>query len=330
MRGVSRLGFLALVWVLCLPERSLAGDMDPALSRLRVPPGEGGCPDTGAFCPNDEAFERLISDLSAGVAPPVNSGAATLGLRGFAVHWSLSVTPISGQHWITGTEGPNPAGSSHNPSPNGTLTWNRLELRKGLPFGLEVGGVIGHGFDSSLWLLGAEIRAALFEGYRSGLGALPDVAVRGVMQTLVGSPDLSLHTLTFDVTLSKPYVIAGRHRVTPLIALQALFTNADTEPVDLTPDVSAWDECQAQPGNERCATESGANDLRNSVRFASLDQTRVRLFVGVEERYSVFASALTLGFDLTVPQRHAETANDGIDDDLPRSLTLHFALGLRY
>ena len=139
MRGVSRLGLLTIVWVLCLPARSLAGDMDPALSRLRVPPGEGGCPDAGAFCPNDEAFERLVADLSVGIAPPVSGGAATLGLRGFSVHLSLSLTPISGQHWISGTEGPDAAASGHNPAPGGTLTWNRLEVRKGLPFGFEAG-----------------------------------------------------------------------------------------------------------------------------------------------------------------------------------------------
>lgn len=317
-----------MAWL--VPTIAFAGDMDPTLSRFRIPPGEGGCPDAGAFCPNDEAFERLVSDLSVGIAPPVSGGAATLGLRGFSVHYSVAVTPISGQHWVAGTEGPDAAASGHNPSPSGALTWNRLELRKGLPFGLEIGGTVGHGFDSSLWLLGAEIRAALFEGYRSGLGALPDVAVRGVLQTLLGSPDMSLQTLTFDVTLSKLYVVAGRYRLTPLLALSALFTSAETEPIDLTPEVSAWEECRAQPGEDRCATDSGANDLRNTVRFASLDQTRIRLFAGIEGEYSMFSTALTLGLDLTVPQRHSETANDGTGGDLRRSLTLHIALGLRY
>ena len=161
--------------------------MDLELSRLRLPPGKGGCPASGPFCTNDEAFERLVSDLSVGVAPAVDGGAASLGLRGFSLELSMAFTPISGRHWVTGSAGPDPARHAFNPSPDGTLAWNRLEVRKGLPFGLELGGIVGHGIDTSLWLLAVELRAALFEGYRSGLGALPDVAVRGVFQSLLGS-----------------------------------------------------------------------------------------------------------------------------------------------
>jgi hypothetical protein len=331
--------------MLCAPERSLADGMDPELSRLRLPPGKGGCPASGPFCPNDEAFERLVSDLGVGVAPAVDGGAASLGLRGFSLELSLSFTPISGRHWIQGSAGPDAAAHAFNPSPDGMLTWNRLELRKGLPFGLEVGGVVGHGLDTSLWLLAGEVRASLFEGYRSGLGALPDVAVRAVFQSLLGSPQLSLHTWSFDVTLSKPYVVGGRHRLTPLLALQALIVSAQTRPIDLTPDESAWDACAqpppmptsddpdetpALPAGAACASTSAAQDLQNTRTFADVNQTRIRVFAGIEERYGPFSSALSLGLDLTVPQRRADTAGDGVDSDLRRALTLHFVLGVRY
>jgi hypothetical protein len=331
--------------MLCAPERSLADGMDPELSRLRLPPGKGGCPASGPFCPNDEAFERLVSDLGVGVAPAVDGGAASLGLRGFSLELSLSFTPISGRHWIQGSAGPDAATHAFNPSPNGMLTWNRLEVRKGLPFGLEVGGVLGHGLDTSLWLLAGEVRASLFEGYRTGLGALPDVAVRAVFQSLLGSPQLALHTWSFDVTLSKPYVVGGRHRLTPLLALQALIVSAHTQSIDLTPDESAWDACgqpppaptsddpdevPVLPAGATCASTSAAQDLQNTRRFADVNQTRIRVFAGIEERYGPFSSALSLGLDLTVPQRHADTTGDGVDSDLRRALTLHFVLGVRY
>lgn len=325
--------------VCAAPGRSFADDMDPELSRLRLPPGKGGCPALGSFCPNNEAFERLVSDLSVGVAPAAGAGAATLGERGFSLRLTSSVTPISGRHWVQGSAGPNAASASFNPSPDGSLVWNRVELRKGLPFGLEVGGSFGHGLDTSLWTFSGELRVALFEGFRSGLGALPDVAVRGAYQGMLGSREMSLQTIAFDVTLSKPYVVAGGHQLTPLIALQALFANAKTQPIDLTPEVSAFDECAPQlrgtstpaiePGRS-CSSSGGARDLANSVRFANVHQTRIRLFFGIEERYGPFLGAVTFGFDLVVPERSADTTGDGIDDPLASSLTLHFALGLRY
>jgi hypothetical protein len=295
----ARLGLAVLACLLSLafarPERSLAESMDPELSRLRLPPGKGGCPGSGAFCPNNEAFERIVSDLAVSMSPAVGSGAASLGMRGFSLRLSSSITPISGRHWVQGSAGPDAATNSFNPSPDGALTWNRLEVRKGLPFGIEFGGSFGQGIDTSLWSFSGELRVALFEGFRSGLGALPDVAVRGAYQWMLGSREMSLQTIAFDVTLSKPYVVGGRHQLTPLIGLQALFANAKTQPIDLTPDVSAFDECAPQlgaaarpgPGIEpgrACSSSAGARDLQNTLRFANVHQTRIRLFFGLEDR----------------------------------------------
>src|SRR4051812_21377421 len=137
--------------------------MDPELSRLRLPPGKGGCPSSGGFCANNEAFERLVSDLAVGIAPAVGNGAASLGVRGFSLRLTSSVTPISGRHWVQGSAGPNAATAGFNPSPDGSLVWNRVEVHKGLPFGLEVGGSFGHGLDTSLWSFSGELRVALFE-----------------------------------------------------------------------------------------------------------------------------------------------------------------------
>lgn len=336
--GVSVLGLLACA--LARPERCLAESMDPELSRLRVPPGKAGCPTGGGFCANDEAFERLVSDLSVGMSPAVGSGAAGLGNRGFSLRLTSSVTPISGRHWVLGSAGSNAASESFNKSPDGSLVWNRLEVHKGLPFGFEIGGSFGQGVDSSLWAFSGEIRLALFEGFRTGLGALPDVALRGAYQFMLGSREMSLRTLAFDVTLSKPYVVAGRHELTPLVALQALFSSASSKPIDLTPDTSAFEECAPQlnpsegsaaiePGRA-CSNAAGSRDLANTLRFEDVQQTRIRLFLGLEERYGPFTGAFTFGFDLVVPERSANTPGDGLDGALARSVTLHFALGLRY
>jgi hypothetical protein len=121
--------------------------------------------------------------------------------------------------------------------------------------------------------------------------------------------------------------------------MQALFANAKTQPIDLTPDVSAFDDCAPQltsgetraiePGRA-CSSTGTTRDFDNTLRFANVHQTRIRLFLGLEERYGAFSGAATLGFDLVVPERTADTTDDGTDDPLARALTLHFALGLRY
>lgn len=306
--------------------------MDLALSRLGVPAGQAGCPTDGPTCPNDESFERLVSDLAVGVAPPISGGAASLGARGFGLSLSAAWTPIQGEHWSLGTAGPDPARTPSNPAVDGVLMWNRLEARKGLPLGLELGGAVGHGLHTSLWLLSAQLRAVLFEGFRSGLGALPDVALRGVVQQLLGSSQLSLRTYAVDVTLSKPYVIATRHRLTPLVAIQALFVDARSQPLDLTPGTSDWDACEPGVGSElRCRAPDSESDALESVRFDSVEQTRVRMFLGVEEQYAWLRCALTFGLDLTVPSMQAEdSAADVARGGLARAFTLHLAAGLRY
>ena len=105
------------------------------------------------------------------------------------------------------------------------------------------------------------------------------------------------------------------------------------------PAESAWDSCAqpapsaddpALPAGVDCASSTAAQDLQNTQRFADVHQTRIRAFAGVEERYGPFSTALSLGLDLTVPQRHADTTSDGIDSDLRRAVTLHFVVGVRY
>ena len=338
MHAVLRmLGLIAATLVAWHPFAVLAGDMDPALSRLLLRRGNGPCaPENAAmFCPDHEAFEHLASELSVSLAPPVTHGAAGLGEAGFYVGVSSTATPIRAdqRYWAKGTRGTSLA-DEQNQHVDSLLTWNRIDLRKGLPFGFELGSSLGSGTHTSLWVLSAQLRVVLFEGFHSGLGALPDIALRGVTQTMFGASELSIHSYALDVTLSKPFIVGGYHRLTPLLALQALFVNAKSGRVDLTPEANAFTSCAPAVGAANgvtlsCSEPNGAGELANTAAFRTVSQTRVRLFVGAEERFRWLALSATLGFDLAVPELQTNIAGDG-PPELMRQVSFHLAGGLRY
>jgi hypothetical protein len=327
---VRRYLWLASV-IVCFPSVASAGGMDPTLSRLQTL-GKG-C--MSRVCPDDEAFEQLASELAVALSPAVDTGANTDGARGFYLGLSSTFTPIRSNqaYWALGTRGRDPS-AARNSAVDSVLNWNRLEVRKGLPFGFEIGSALGFGTDTALWVLSAELRVSLFEGFHSGLGALPDVALRAATQTLLGSSELGINTQTFDVTISKPFVIAHVHRLTPLLALQALIVSAHSGRVDLTPGKNAFTTCMPEtpstPAAINCAAATGAAELADNVTFRSVHQTRLRLFVGAEERYRVWSIAASFGLDLVVPGLRTEIPGSGLPTELMRQFSLHLAGGLRY
>lgn len=249
-------------------------DMDLSLGRLRIAANFPECARSSGFCPDDELFERLISELALAVTPPVSTPAHTAGLRGIAVGVLHTVTTIQGGsiHWRRGTEGDTTAvEQQYNPNPARSLHWTRLQLRKGLPFGVELAGHVGHGFDTSMWAVGGQLKLALVEGFRSGWGQAPDVAIAVGTQALVGAADLTLFVHSFRLLLSKPYVVGTGMRLTPLLASELLAIAADSAFLDFD-----WDACQM---GKVCMSE----DLAAGVaRFHRLRQWRLRWSLGFE------------------------------------------------
>lgn len=329
---------LALSACLLMTAHARAGDMDPELTRLSQPAGVGSCPesDLSAVCPDNASFELLAMELAGALAPTVRTGAATGGSRSFYIGLSSTASTIrSGQrYWARGTRGHDPTGSQSD-TVDPLLSFHRVEVRKGLPFGFEIGSSVGFGLHTSLWVIAAELKLALFEGFRSGLGALPEVALRAVTQAVMGSPQLSLQTQAFDITLSKPLVVHQEHTLTPIMALQLVFLRAQSSAVDFTPAQSAWAACapnmDAVASSEpMCTDPRGAGELANIGSFRDVSRARVRMFLGAEERYRLLSIALTVGFDLITPAVPREAQGESLPDALLRQFSLQLAGGLRY
>jgi hypothetical protein len=232
--------------------------MDLALSRLRIAAedpaivpdtacpssfvGAGGAVLSQQFCPDEGAWRRLATQFAGALIPPVLLPAHTRGMRGIYVGVESFITGIdSGQeYWARGTEGDEP-GTGSNRFVDGILAWNRINARKGLPFGLEIGTNVGFLVNSSYWTLGLEVRWSLLEGLRDRSASVyfPSLSVRGSVQTLLGDPELNVTVPAIDVTIGERIIIGDTVEVSPYLGGQVAFVFADTELVDLTPDRDA-------------------------------------------------------------------------------------------
>lgn len=340
-----RAALLLLSATLLAPAVASADDMDVSLARLRTDPGPD-CPATGEnglprmHCPDQDAWRRLTSQLGFSLAPPVLSPARTTGYGGLYVGLEGWVTGIDSDsdYWGRGTEGDEGSTAmTGNRFPNDVLVWSRVVARKGFPFGIELGTSFATLLDTSYWAWGLEVKWALFEGFRYGFGTvLPDIAVRGMVNTLVGDPEFNLTVPALDFVLSKRITVAGTAVVTPILSYQIAWIFADSELVDLTPHIDAFGECwpELDSSSTTCKRPAGTNpsglapgaDYNNNTTFDELRATRQRLAVGVRGEYQALTLTATFTFDLAKPGDQ----DDEVPDDLPRQWTVAAGAGLSF
>jgi len=358
------------LWLAPLPAR--ADDMDLALSRFRISGDRPNCDNVRGdppYCADQELFERLVSELAVAMAPPVIGPARTLGPRGFQLSVGTTVTSIEGGqlYWSRGTEGDrgliepvddpgtddvreNETDSALgvNESPPSALAWNHVQVRKGLPFGFEAAALLGQGLQTSMWTFGAALKWGIFEGFRTGLGQLPDVSLQVALSRSVGSSQASVQLYAFDLALSKPFAIEYTWSVSPFTGLQLLLADVESGVVDLTPGgpsdepgepppEAAFDSCrplgghrlaQARPVTLQCAEGRDGSDFASDVVFDPVSQSRLRMFLGGQVRYDVMTLQLALLFDLIVPDRDAQPTEPHIrSDELAGQVALMASVG---
>lgn len=345
-----RLPCCLLIAPLLVPGLARADAMDPALSRLRIVGGREGCDavsQPGLYCPDNELFERLVSELAVTMAPPVNLTARSVGPRGFHLGFDTTITTIEAEqhYWLRGTEGDAASAAEElNDSPSGVLVWNRLEARKGLPLGLEVGSSVARGMSTSLWSLGLSLRWSVVEGFHSGAGKLPDVSVRGAMNRVFGTDQLSIDVYGIDLVLSKPFVLEGAWSVSPVLGGQLLVVDASSGVVDLTPGGASFDgtpppqdafaSCAPIPGHDiggeptSVACTAPSPDLANDVTFEPLQQVRARVLVGSQVRYQQLILGTAIHFDVSAPQVDAKPLRHLRSQSVARQVAFNVSLGV--
>jgi hypothetical protein len=304
--------------------------MDLALSRLRVPNGTGDC--TGAaFCADNTAWQSLATQLSGALIPPLVGPARTRGPRSFYLGVETMLTGIdaSQSYWQLGTEGDG-SDPSRNRAVDSVFTWTRISLRKPLPFGFELGTSAGYLVNTDYFTLGLEIRWAILEGWTGRDWWVPDFAVRAAVQTLVGDAQFNTTVVALDATLSNSIVIGDAFELSPYVAGQVNWVFADTELVDLTPTVDAYQLCNPTTPDPatgaRINCQGDASDFNNNTVFRSVRLMRPRLVLGAQARYELITVNLGFSFDLMKPH----DTNADLSADLPQQWRLDLALGFSY
>ena len=162
--------------------------------------------------PTQTDFDGLSQDLGAVLTYKQMQGASSEGITGFDVGLNLGDTQVSHkQAWTDAT------GSSIS-----NLPFADVHISKGLPFGIDIGGMYAFVPSSNIKLYGLEARYAIIDG---GITE-PAVGLRATYTNLTGVTDLSFHTTSLGVSVSK-----GIGPVTPYAGVAEVWTNS-------TPDAS--------------------------------------------------------------------------------------------
>jgi hypothetical protein len=281
--------------------------------------------------PDNRAWRQLVTQLSPAIAPAILAPVTTTGPAGFDVAIETNITGISdgAQYWQRGSRGhgdlSRPTCDGQNRFVRPTLTSNRIHFSKGLPFGITLGGTVGKLYETSLWIVGMDVKLALVEGLRTW--AVPDVAVRAAVNTAVGDSQYSLTVASADLVLSKNLVTGRVMTISPYLGAGLVWTFASSELVDLTPNINSV-ACSA--GTDPVCNASGLgasqDDIGHDVPFADVRFMRYRGVLGLAMRYKLFALAAEAMIDLVPP----EDASKHAGKSTPRQWTINAAPSLSF
>lgn len=150
-----------------------------------------------------EGFRSLSKELGMAIAYKNVAPTTPLGITGFDAGIELEAADINKEsaYW---------KGAFHGDAP-GYLILPKLRVRKGLPFGIDVGVMYSNIGNTNIQLYGGEVSAAIIEGGT----VMPAVGVRATYTSAAGIKDLDLQTVGVDASVSKgilfltPYAGAG-------------------------------------------------------------------------------------------------------------------------
>lgn len=329
----------ALSSILLPATAARAESMDFAIERLvtnaEACRTEGGLAGTEVCQPDNVAFAQLINQYGMAFAPTNMYSAHTTGYGGFEISAEANYTLVDGNadYMKRGTRGTSdPTGgrvAMMNESPASLLQLYSLRIRKGFGFGIETGLQFGVMPGTSMISGGADLRLALFEGFRSGIpGYIPDVAVVGSVRTITGTPQVQLTVASVGAILSKQISVVDAHVLTPALGFQYLWIFGDSGVVDFTPKESALSACGYTgpdvPGNPGmsshpdgspvCEEGGSVSDFNNNRVFDPVRLQRMRLNFGLNYRYEVLtvgAHVMADVFNSAVTLNGKETDEDG-------------------
>jgi hypothetical protein len=315
------------------------------------------------------AFAKLMGQWGFALAPNAMHPARSTGYGGFELAFESSFTNIdsNADYWKKGTQGPQDPTTKYfsviNNNPDNFIQLYLLKTRYGfaplsLPLGIlgvELGTKIGFQGNSNIGLLGADVRIALLEGFRTGIPAIfPDIAVGGSVTTITGNPQFQLTVAGADAQISKPIPIAGTLIITPYVGYSFIRIFGDSGLIDLTPNTDALNYCGYKGGNTPATPDSsktyrdgqpvcGAGtsaDFNNTAVFDPVRMTRHRIDAGLQFRFQMVRVGAHFVTDVTTPeaankdakiqvtQANGQVVEQNKFQGLPKQYTMSFDIGL--
>jgi hypothetical protein len=208
---------------------------------------------------DDRAVKRyrfLSNELTMAMAPRPLAPAETLGMDGFEIAVSSTLTSLSwGSRYWQGQPG-NPVfeGVAHGGGVPKLFWTPSVHLRKGLPLSMEIGLQGTYLAYSEMFNLGVEYKIAWHEAF---FRWLPALSTRIAFSRLFGNSDISVITGEADLLTSLPIGLGGMAQVTPYLGYGQLFAHIDSMVLDETPE-NVWDTQNDQKGGSRGGTNSGS------------------------------------------------------------------------
>ena len=261
---------------------AVAGGNDVTLHRF------GQCQLVGGVCSrvetNDEAFYDFARDIGLVFSPPLGTTAETLGQAGFGVQidQTFAVIDANEDYWLL---------ADADETPTGTLPLTQFRVRKGLPLSLEIGGMFTVLWDSELVAVGTELRWALHEDY---LWPVPDLAIRGYVNTIVGHSQLAVTVAGGEVVTGLPIGVGNVMNITPyagynLSAVVMASRLIDATPLDPRPSIAETTEPEFVFSVDTEIVHQGVAGLR--LQFAVAN-------VGFQAQFSSTVQNYTLSYGL--------------------------------
>lgn len=226
--GAASVALLSALCLLGVSAPAQARDNDLVLSRLAsftpTPCGDMNQSICGTAQPDQGKFDALAAELGQVFAPRLANPAETLGEAGFAVNvmGSFSTITQDADYWQQAIEDGDPPGSFFT---------GHVQVRKGLPFSFEMAGNMAYMANSEMFAVGADVKWALHEGFFY----MPDVAVRGSINTVLGAEYLNLLTTGWDVSVSKDFGIGGMLSIAPFAGYQNLYVISSSRLINAYP-----------------------------------------------------------------------------------------------
>lgn len=179
-----------------------------AFYRSPETPGQSGTVDVSAF-------KEWAGELGVALAPRFLGPATTLGSMGYEVSLEIGLATIRNgrDYWQKAAS-----------NPGEVLVTNQIRIRKGLPYSLQISGLVTHLFNSNIWAIGLEFGWAVVEGFKY----IPDFSLQTSVGTLLGAGDLAMLEVGLGAIVSKTFSVAGLFTVAPYAGYHMIYINAGT------------------------------------------------------------------------------------------------------